>query len=202
MASSSCGPFLGLAPIDVRFGKEWSRGCIATNDRAMEFLRAHPSVKYAVLGSAFDQYLRDGVLVMTREEEIRSGKEVALPYFLKTVEALKSAGIVPVVFSPMPQAGRDLGRCLSRAMMMEEALEICDFSRAVDEREQGHILAFLRELQARGVKIVFLPDLLCDTGVCRTALDGIPLYRDHIHFSRDGSTAAGRTWNFYELIRR
>lgn len=197
----SCGPILGLAPFDRQFGKQWSAECIRFNDRAMAFVRSHPSLKYAVLSSALLQYLGDNAQVMTREGELKRGGETALPHLLKTIDELKSIGITPVLFSPVPQPGFDMGRCLMRVTVWGGNTDVCDFDGARSERNQAPVLAFLKKLQEAGVKVILLSDMLCEAGRCATTLEGIPLYRDFAHLSEEGSAAAGRRWDFYRLIQ-
>lgn len=198
---SGCGPILDIAPIDPRFDDVWSRKCIQSNDAVMEFVRRTPSLKYVILSSAFGQYVSEDAKIITRGGRIEFGSPIALDHFTRTIEILKQANVLPIVVSPAPQTGNNIGHCLSRAFLYETSFDRCDFSLAVVEKHQARILRFLHEVKERNVQVVFLSEKLCEGGRCRASIGEIPLYRDQGHFSREGSEALGREIDLIRLFQ-
>lgn len=199
MTGSNCGPVLDLAPVSEEFNTVWARGCIESNDRVLAWLKAHPTVKYAVLSSSFGQYVRDERQVMLRSGELVSGREATRAAFLKTLQTIKAMGITPVVFSPTPQNGTDIGRCQLKSVRLDTGVS-CDFDRQEAEALQKNVVALLREVE-RETRVVWLFDALCPGGMCRASLgDGVLVYRDRTHLSHEGSAYLGRTMDFHRLV--
>jgi hypothetical protein len=64
----------------------------------------------------------------------------------------------------------------------------CDFGEAKYRRVRSNLSGFLGSLSAAAdVEVLWPRDVLCEGGICRTRLDGIFVYGDPTHFSRDGS---------------
>lgn len=199
ITKSVCGPIFGQTPsFEPGYGRVWGEECLAFNDAVHDWLQTQSTVRYAVLSSPFIQYLsgevmdRDGKLHPTTAASAR-------PAFLATLAELERLGVTPVVFSPPPSDGKDLGRCVVRAKWLGADLDDCNF----DLRDMyGDITAahdFLVPIQEH-YRVVFLEDLLCPNGRCLTHLGTTPVYRDVGHFSRVGSAAVGRKFDFYALI--
>ena len=199
MTMSVCGPIFDRAPsFEPGYGPVWGAECLAFNDAVHAWLETRSTVRYAVLSSPFIQYLsgenldRDGVLRPTNAASARAA-------LLSTLAELERLGITPVLFSPPPADGRDLGRCVVKAKWQGANLEACDFDRQDMSEDVMSAYEFLTPIAAR-YRVLFLADLLCPTGRCATHLGTIPIYRDAGHFSRAGSAAVGRKFDFYGLI--
>ncbi len=110
---SVCGPFFDVAPFALpNYGVEWGKKCIESNDMVRALLKSSKSIKYAVLSSPFGQFAGDGAKLLTREGNIISGEENAYAYFEKTLKEIQTLGIQPIVVSPTPQNGNNIGNCL------------------------------------------------------------------------------------------
>ena len=108
-------------------------------------------------------------------------------------------GITPIVFSPPPENGTNLGRCLSRAEWFNIDLALCDFG--VRDISYGTTIAyrFLDDI-AEQHRVVWLDAMLCDELVCDTHYGKDFIYRDTGHLSVLGSIVLGKKFNFYKLI--
>lgn len=198
MTISTCGPILGIAPTTEKYPPSWGRKCIASNDKVFDWLKAHPSIKYALLSSVFTQYVEPGKKVLLRNNAIVDGRSVAEKSFADTLEALKSIHVTPIVFSPTPQNGEDVGRCQLKALRLGIPSS-CDFDVSVAETYQRNEIDFLRRIETKH-KIIWLSRGLCSDGRCRVEMDNVLIYRDRGHLSHEGSAYIGAKMDFYKLI--
>jgi peptidoglycan/LPS O-acetylase OafA/YrhL len=199
MTSSFCGPFLDIAPLNEKYKASWAVGCLAFNDRVFEWLRQNKSVKYVVLSSPFGQFVDKNARVMRRSGEVVSGSEVSMGYFKTTLDRIKSLGVTPVVFSPTPQNGTDMGRCSVKVAFFHLRQDLCAFDLAVATARQQPVVEFLQRIEQE-VKVVWLFDGICTHGTCVASQDNIFIYRDDGHLSIEGSAYMGKKINFYEAV--
>lgn len=196
---STCGPFLGIAPINAEYVRSWSEKCIAINDKVYEYLKGTSGIKYVVLSSPFVQFVSDDAMVLTRDGKVAKGKDLAAESMKQTVRKIKDLGKVPVIFSPTPQNGQDVGGCLKKAAFFRDESRVCDFSYSESLARQSNVWNFLKEMDGH-VSVVNLADYLCRDNTCRASVDGVFIYRDVGHLSREGSAYLGQKMNFYQLL--
>lgn len=193
-----CGPFIDYAPI-VPPGHPvwWARQCQAFNDEVKAYISMTKSLKYAVLASPFNHYFSQRGLLDGKV--VKVSRDLILTELRRTLEWLSKQGIKPVVFSPSPTNGHDLGACLIRAKWFGESGDRCDFSRAVADKLRANARFLMDGI--RGDYRVIDPDrALCDETRCK-AVDGDTLiFRDVNHYSYEGSRYLGIKMNFYERI--
>ncbi len=193
---SNCPPIVGLAPFaPPRYSEKWGAGCVAHNQKVLQWLATQEGYEFVVLASPFRmgkqlQFL-EGVLPAERERYLHQMKE--------TVMALRRMGKKPVFVSPPPAAGYDMGRCWAR-MSLANRVDYCDFNYA-DASSQTIEADQLMQAVSRFAPVFFLKDLVCSDGVCKTEINGVPLYRDVGHFSMAGSAALGARFNMAHKIR-
>ena len=210
-----CGPFLGIAPMDgVQYRQGWARDCIGLNASIVANLARRDDVETVILSSSLTQYLPGGedkawrLLVRTphgfEEKPLDTG--ILLDALRRTVAAIRATGKRVVLVAPPPSPGFDIGRCLERSVLGLLTISPypgCSFSRAEYEAKRRSTLEFLNAVRARGdVDIISFDDLLCGGGVCRPRLDGVPIYRDSVHFSNPGSVAVARRMKLGDLAEQ
>ena len=200
MTVSVCGPIFDIAPINAEYTETWGRGCLQSNDRVHEWIKSKKTLKYAVLSSWFGQYVGKGAKVLSRDGTVKDGRDVAIGYFLKTLKKLKDHGITPVVFSPTPQTGQNIGRCLAKANFFRLNQSECDFDIETANQNQRLVIELLKKVEEGGFKVVFLSDGICEAGKCSAAVGNIFVYRDSGHLGHEGSALLGRKMNFYKKI--
>jgi peptidoglycan/LPS O-acetylase OafA/YrhL len=193
---SQCAPVLGLAPSTAIYG---ARSCIDGNDRAIEVLDRHKSIKYVVLSSP--SFLLTVSSIATKDGGVKSlSRDVIEAQLIETIQSIESRGAVPVIFSPPPASGRDIGQCLLKAEMLGTEKNPCNFPLSEAEAHQSVTLETLRRLEKMGHKIIWLADGICDAGICNGSVQETFIYRDGGHLSYEGSAFLGRKMNFYERI--
>lgn len=194
---SFCGPFVGIAPKPQE--RSWSEKCLTVNDRVLEFLENSPGIKYVVMSSPFDQFVGKNSLVLKRDGSVVPGNTVALESMLSTIGKIKSLGKTPVIISPTPQNGQNIGNCLAKASFFDEKIETCDVKLSDFLERQSDVWAFLKEVEKEAT-VVWLNDFLCSSGMCRASYDDVFVYRDTVHLSHEGSAYVGREMNFHERL--
>lgn len=200
MTESVCAPMFGTAPINVEYTETWGRECIKHNDQVLNWIESNTTVKYAALGSPFGQYVSPEWRLLSRDGTVTQDTSVALEHFLKTLKTLKELGITPVVFSPTPESGQDIGRCLAKARFLGINQDECNFDLEQSNQQQQLIIDFLKRVEGSGYKVIFLSDGLCGNGICRAAVGDTFIYRDGGHLSHEGSALLGSKMNFYNLM--
>src|SRR5690606_10996601 len=108
--------------------RDWAEECIRGNDKVLEFAARQKSLKYVVLSSPFEQYVKAGRQVLHSNGSVMDANAVVHAQLLHTLRSFREVGIEPVIISPPPQTGLDIGRCLSKAMYFGERLESCDLN--------------------------------------------------------------------------
>ena len=196
---SVCGPFLGIAPTNAKHVRSWAEKCLAINDKVYEYLKETPSIKYVVLSSPFGQFVGSDATVLTRDGRIVNGKDVAVNVMVDTVNKIKSLGKTPVIFSPTPQNGENVGRCLMKSVFFQEDAELCNVSYSDSLKRQTDVWSFLKEVSSE-VKVVNLTDFLCRDETCRASFDDVFIYRDRGHLAHEGSAYLGAKLNFYQIL--
>jgi len=188
ITKSVCGPFLNLAPITNKYDSVWAKSCIDFNDNAINYIQNHPDITHAVLSSNFSNYLKfENFSYLTKQGVIKGSYPVFLNSFKKTIKKLKDLNIVPVIISPLPKAGFDVGECLERkhgsAILLRE---VCNIDYSEYQKQQLLVINLLKEIQ-KETNVVWLEDYLCKNKSCQVDFDDKFIYRDMGHFSIDGS---------------
>ena len=193
---SVCGPFLGIAPINAKYVRSWAEKCIETNDKVFDFLQKSTSIKYVVLSSPLTQYVGVGAKVLQRNGEIVSGEVVAVAAMIETVKRIKAIGKTPVLFSPPPRNGNDIGGCLKKSIFFGKDKAFCDVLVTHSTQRYREVWSFLREVEKHAT-VVWLSDYLCSTSSCKASFDDVLIFRDAGHLSYEGSAYLGKQMNFY-----
>jgi hypothetical protein len=195
LTKSSCGPYFDISKVK---NGSFSDKCLEFTESVREWIKNASSLKYVVISSPFEYETESKVRFRNGEERVlRKGE--ASEKLQKTLRELEEMGVIPIVFSPPPKSGENIGNCLDRRSFFGRSLTSCDFSRNQIVREQVVIYSWLSELAHRH-KVIKLDDYLCSTGECKTHFGNIYIYRDIGHLSSEGSRKLGRELNFYKLI--
>lgn len=193
---SSCSPIIGVAQVGGNRTREWAQGCIAFNDSVLEWLRANESVNLVILSSPFggvlsgELLLRDGSILLGEQRDYVGN------LLLETVEEIRSTGARVLIVSPTPRSGWDNGQCLMRSVFFEMQEEICNFELNIDTGP----FALLRAAQ-HNVAVYWLYENICADGVCDVMQDGVFIFRDGGHLSKEGSAFLGLKYNWMRSFK-
>lgn len=194
-----CGPILDIAPNTKKYVKEWSERCIKFNDKVFEYIKHHETIKYAVLGSVFRQYVNADWNILLRNGQVIDAQSNSLAYFKNTLRRLEDLGIKTIVVSPTPQNGKNIGRCLMKTVAFDSDSTLCNFSLETAKKTDSNMYKFLTEVD-KTVQVIWLGQTICTDGICNASIDGIPIYRDAGHLTHDGSKYIGEKLGFEYLF--
>jgi hypothetical protein len=195
-----CGPVLSDAPISLpQYTIEWANNCIRFNEDVRRDILEKGTVRHVVMSSTFMAYLDPQVKVLHAGRVDAPNKNRIVEDLLQTIDLFSSQGISTTVVAPPPRNGLDIGKCLARAHWLGRNPGQCEIKREDFEAKYGIATDMLREVQKAGARVIFLEDYLCDDKVCRVEEEGIHLYRDAGHLSREGSRLLGQKLNLYNI---
>jgi|TARA_R110002073_G_scaffold11861_4_gene53438 peptidoglycan/LPS O-acetylase OafA/YrhL len=122
-------------------------------------------------------------------------RKVMTRAFHDSVRRIVEAGSVPVLIRDNPTAPDELFNC-SRRKLLPFYDEPCEFPR--EEMDEAHAYAneLIDELEAMHPEVMVIDPnaIICAEDVCRTELDGVPIYRDDDHLNRIGSETLGEVY--------
>lgn len=196
---SGCGPILDIAPVTSALSTEWAKLCLENNDNILKYIKNHKSIRYVVLSSPFAQYVDSNARIRLRNGEVISGEMVTYGYFIDTLNQLIGLGIKPVIVSPTPQNGNDIGKCLLKAAMLDRSLDLCNFRLEEVYAKYSKIVDFLDHVD-RDFDVRWLIGSICEGGVCHAAFGETFIYRDTGHLSYEGSEYLGENTDLLNLI--
>lgn len=195
---SSCAPLAGVAQIAEGFPRPLAEDCLSLNRSVLAYLSNDRHIDTVVLSSPYYPYFDTGNrrLLVVDGDRLRvedPSLERALTAQIEIIVALRSLGKRVVVVAPPPSNGVDYTHCAERkalARTLAAATRDCDMPAESYRNSKAQVLDYLQRLGRQAdVPVLDFDSLLCDFDTCRTALDGVMLYRDEGHFSPDGSRA-------------
>ena len=142
------------------------------------------------------QYVGVGAKVLQRNGEIVSGEVVAVAAMIETVKRIKAIGKIPVLFSPPPRNGDDIGGCLKKTIFFGKDKAFCDVLITHSTQRYREVWSFLREVEKHAT-VVWLSDYLCSSNSCKASVGDVLIFRDNGHLSYEGSAFLGKQMNFY-----
>ncbi|HHL32177.1 MAG TPA: hypothetical protein ENJ41_06285 [Oceanospirillales bacterium] len=201
ITKSVCGPIFDLAPIYLPdYPLNWAVGCLTFNQDVKNWLKQNNTVKYVVLSSPFLQYLSESSSLLLNKREIKHADINLLAMHIEnTLSEIKSMGITPVIFTPPPANGTDLGACLARSTWLGYDINRCDFKTSDFPEHRVKVYSLLKKISKR-YHVVQLEELLCHNDYCQSHIGSTFLYMDSGHLSREGSSTIGKLNNFYRMI--
>ncbi len=207
---SRCTPLLGIASLapEKGYGASWGRDCIDANDRILAYVAETPALTGVVVAGRLSLFVEDGAQVLRRadgaERLVPGDAEVAIAGLARTVNALHALGRRVVFLGHAPSTGFDTGRCLERrrsGLLILGVDPACTLAESAYTTRSAAVLALYARIPTELGIDVLRPDELCQDGTCPAELDGVPLYRDGIHLSREGSVAVVEALHLTDRIR-
>lgn len=184
---SVCGPFFDVAPVTSKYSVKWARECLDFTDSTRKWIKKNRTVKYVVISSPFYLYWdKDNKLLTRQGSLVKADISSALRYFRETLDELASYGITPVIFSPPPTNGVDLGRCLVKADWYAMNLDKCNFSTSDIIQYRKDTIYFLGELNPK-YRVIRLDKLICDDNLCRSHINDVGLLMMLVCFGMMGT---------------
>lgn len=191
ITKSACAPILGVASIDSNYDEFWAKNCLEFNEQVVQLLRDSESIEYVIMSSPFDGYFGFGELSLFYQGQKTTGeRSIAINQMVTTIETIREYGKYPVLVTPPPKAGFNIGECWERKETGLIVLGRSDCNFTVNEYHsyQRDIIDAINEVQNRtNVDVIWLDEIICDEEQCRTAINETSIYRDDGHLSVPGS---------------
>ncbi len=200
MTKSVCGPFFDLAPVKSNYPVSWAKECLKFTAEVRKWILANNTVKYVVVSSPFRQYLSKDNKLLYRSGNLEGANiNSATKAFNETLNELVSMGVTPVVFSPPPANGIDLGRCLAKAEWIGLNLDECNFNLDQMLQSRRDVYSFLENIKKHH-RVIRLDNMICDGSQCKAHFGSTWIFRDKGHLSHSGSSMLGDMYGFYNMI--
>ncbi|HEY3638309.1 MAG TPA: acyltransferase family protein [Rhizomicrobium sp.] len=186
----ACPPLLGVTtPMP---------GCRAFNDAVTTSAR-DPAIREVILEARWAKYAEGspygeepkGHVVLSDESNDQAGGSDNHAVFerglARTVDELTKLNKKVVIIASVPEIGWPVPAVLARRALAEDADSVAPGLGNYLQR-QKFVLGTFSAMQQRYGAVVLHPDrILCATGTCEVARNGIPLYRDEHHLSVFGA---------------
>lgn len=188
ITKSVCGPIKGVAPVTGKYDSVWAKSCLDFNELALEYIKNTQGITHVVLSANFSNYLEfDQFSYLTFQGLTMGDYQSFINAFQNTILEIKKLGITPVVFTPLPQTGFNVGECLERMFGSTLLLrESCNINYDKAQQYQNLVNTSLKEIESI-TEVVWLRDYLCKDIECKVEIDGTFIYRDEGHIAVDGS---------------
>lgn len=196
---SACGPFIGVAQTKTvgGYNQKWAEACIQFNDSVIDALSTAETIDVVVLSSPFSYLIDNQEGLVTRnfadgEVKLQAASfDFAVHALSDTIDQLREIGKRVVVVAPPPSGSFDMGRCgrrLVQGLKIWGVDQDCRFywpDSSSPLPGPAQLLATVAD--TNDVDVIQLGDATCSSSICESAIDGIPLYVDGGHLSREGS---------------
>lgn len=206
---STCAPLLSMTYKSTPGG---ARNCLEFNRSVLADLQQSESIDIVVLSARWNHYLRPSVkLLVVDEDAMREvladqASEAMEQSLHETIQSIRALGKRVILVDAPPSAHYDVSRCIERAqrhLLTLGAVSDCkipnDAYRQLRLTSNEIMDAVARRLN---VSIIHFDEYLCQGPECRTERDGTFLYRDSIHFSREGALKIMRDMGLVNRIEQ
>lgn len=194
---SSCAPIIGVAQIGGGKTTEWAEHCINFNRRVLDWLKEAENIELVILSSPYSAVL-GGSIMLEGGEILREDQFNFIANALReTVREIRLTGARVLIVSPTPASGWNIGQCLMRSVYFEADEASCDFKLDTDTKPFN----LLRSV-SDDIAVYWLYDDFCDGGRCNVLRDGVFIYRDGGHLSKEGSAFLGQRYDWMTNFMR
>lgn len=201
ITKSACGPVLDIAPLSRDRTIRWGEECIQFNQNIFNWLKHNRQIRYVVLSSFFQNYFDPQNKLLYNQKTIDVSYERVEKQLMKTLNQLTEIGVKPIIFSPPPKNGENLGGCIARPYFYaHERAEACKIYIKDYQSHYHDVIRLLKKVE-QNYPVVWLEKGLCHGQECEVESKGVYIYRDDKHLSIEGSQYIGKKMNFSKLIR-
>jgi hypothetical protein len=189
-----------VAAYDGRgYNSLWGAECIDHNEKVFSWLKEQSEIEFVIMSSPFRQLSVRTPLLVEGGEVIEQNNGYGFAQFELTIKRILDVGKKPIVVSPPPSPGYNIGKCYVRSRVLGLDSSDCNFLLG-DNTKASTYKELSKIAEISGVSIVWLSDLICPRGVCLSHVNNILFYRDEGHLSREGASQLGRDFDFAGLL--
>jgi hypothetical protein len=107
------------------------------------------------------------------------------------LKKIEEAGKTPIVISPTPQDGRNIGYCILKSVIHNLPSDSCNVNLEIAKQTEPVIYEFLSKIE-KSYKVIWLSDAICTENKCQAIIENTPIYADAGHLTPAGSALVGR----------
>jgi hypothetical protein len=193
----SCSPILGLAQTNYFQTQNWAKSCIEFNNHVLEWLAKNKQVKLVILSSTFERILIERIMLDDGKILVGNATELISERLRETVDAIRKTGAAVIIVSPTPRSGWDNGQCLTRSVFFGVDEATCNFKLNLETEAYKLLRAVEND-----IPIYWLSQNICTDDVCDAMQDGVFIYLDDGHLSKEGSAYLGLKFDWIEKFKR
>lgn len=176
---------------------ELDKSCAEHSRKAIEQMSRYRYVVFAGYWSVSD-FKGDRYFFVSEEHPQTSQANSAAGIakaLRESVRAALASGVTPVILYDNATAPKSDFKC-SRMNLLPFHSKECAFPREEMDTQQAVKRQLFRELAGEFPSLNFIDPtrILCDSQLCFTELDGLPLYRDDDHLNQQGSIWLGHAY--------
>ncbi|MFT3857394.1 MAG: acyltransferase family protein [Aquabacterium sp.] len=206
---SACAPLLDMARRMPDEPAHRASRCLSFNESVLAHLRQSPHIEYVVISARWQYLFTDPVFDAHGHRQSPRTDTVAASLG-HTLQRVRAMGKKVILISPPASAGPEinLGLCAERRAMglwtVSPSTDAhCGFAQARHVAQHAQVLSMLSQAaQDSRTHLIRLDDVTCPKGRCQAFIDGIPLYRDAGHLSREGGRRLGLQMDLASVVAR
>ncbi|MBL4671528.1 MAG: acyltransferase, partial [Arenicella sp.] len=205
--SSACSPVPISSQIEATNLKfqQRVRDCDQFNQDVVSSLDEIESLRYAVISSRFsNQFARfhfqsSAITASEKAKEEHALLIELVSSFDVVLSKLTKRGITAVIISEPARPPDANIVCAASAVKFNRDTKRCNFLLSQTSDAQVSARKMLKEI-ARRHKVIWLDELICRQDKCFTVIEGIPIYTNDGHLSRQGAALFGKKLDLYKLL--
>ncbi len=188
MTMSSCTPVVTHGHAN-RFRS--IEDCGAFNHGVLDYLKGNDGIKTVIIASSFTSIVEEQLLDNRSRRYVDGSGEILAEALTDTIRRVRSLGKEVLVVAPLPSTGTNIGRCLLMRERFGRDGGECNFSADQWLPSIQTVYAVLGEVES-STRVLWPHRLICIDGTCMASRDGVWIYRDDSHLSREGSDHLGK----------
>lgn len=197
MTKASCVPAIGIATVvdDTTYR---AQDCISFNQRVIDWLsNQENSIQYVIISSTFYNFYNGENHLISENKLVPPSNDLPRIKFRETLQEIRNLNITPIIISPPPRTGAEIGRCLAFMAREHAEMSACDFKRTEVSPMHRKAVTFLKKLSS-DVKVIWLEDYICNDEICHAYMNEKFVYRDAEHLAREGAAMLGKIMRLQE----
>jgi peptidoglycan/LPS O-acetylase OafA/YrhL len=200
MVMPACPPIPGFARLDAPGSTLVpERGaCLRFQQQVMAWLPQQKSIQTVVIVSGLltEELHQQG----SADQANRDETAPAIAALIKTAQAIRAMGKVPVFIAPLPYGPVETAICARRRSLWGSSPDRCAFPLAPWQSKNRVALAGIEQM-ARRMTVIRPWQALCQKGQCKVARDGTILYWDFRHLTEQGSIWLAKRQDWGKVIQ-
>ena len=187
---------------DLNWGKSGYKSalCKARNDVNKELVKSG-NYDFVVLGASWPNLnstmvYDDELKQITERSRV---KEILSSRIIGTAELISKQGLSLIIIKDVPYLENVKFNCAIKEHLYSKG-KSCNVPRNENTLLEEVIAKLRKNKQIKSLRVISPKELVCQEGMCKTVIDGIPLYRDEDHLNDKGSRVLAKKYIAEQVI--